>query len=104
MERITHYQQAIQVVLQAYTETFPLDGTELTHQCVLDTTGHHYRLLRLGWVGRKRVFRLIFHLDIIEEKIWIQEDRTEISVANLLTNQGIPRGRIMLGYFSPAHR
>lgn len=68
------------------------------------TSGYYLLTLRLGWKGRKRVFRLIFHLDIIEDKIWIQEDRTEIGIANLLTERGIPHDRIVLAYFSPAHR
>mgnify|MGYP006266595943 CR=1 FL=1 len=103
-DKVTHYQATIQAVMQAYCEAFPLDGTGLHHQQVMDPNGHHYQLLRLGWQGRKRVFRLIFHLDLIEDKIWIQEDRTEVGIANLLTERGIPHDRIVLAYFSPAHR
>ena len=38
------------------------------------------------------------HLDIIDGKIWIQHDGTEIGVANELVEMGVPKEDIVLAY------
>ncbi|NJN35488.1 MAG: XisI protein [Saprospiraceae bacterium] len=48
----------------------------------------------MGWEGYKRVFNLLFHLDIIGDKIWVQEDKMEYSIAEKLVEKGIPKKRL----------
>ena len=38
------------------------------------------------------------HLDIKDNKIWIQQDGTEIGVANELVALGVPKEDIVLAY------
>jgi hypothetical protein len=46
----------------------------------------------------------LIHIDIKEDKIWIQHDGTESGVANELVELGIPQSKIVLGYHDPNSR
>lgn len=76
----------------------------LTFECIEDEKRHHYQIVALGWEGDHRVYNLLFHLDIIGDKIWIQEDRMEYSVAEMLVEKGIPKSDIVLAFFPEYHR
>jgi hypothetical protein len=41
------------------------------------------------------------HLDIIDGKIWIQQDGTEIGTANELVELGVSKQDIVLGFDPP---
>lgn len=40
---------------------------------------------------------MLLHLEIREEKIWIQENNTDILVAEILLEEGVKREDIILG-------
>lgn len=44
------------------------------------------------------------HLNIINEKIWIQYDGTEVGMANKLVDLGVPKEDIILAYHLPSKR
>ncbi len=54
--------------------------------------------MTLGWEGEKRVHGCIIHIEIIDEKIWIQRDGTEYGIANELVAAGIPKLQIVLAF------
>ncbi|GAA6624084.1 hypothetical protein NUACC26_099090 [Scytonema sp. NUACC26] len=67
-----------------------------------DVLHDHYQLLRMGWTNsHKRVFNPILHLDIIEGKVWIQENRTDIDIGEELFSRGVPKSDIVLGLHPP---
>ncbi|MFG3817890.1 element excision factor XisI family protein [Limnothrix redekei LRLZ20PSL1] len=44
------------------------------------------------------------HIDLEQEKVWIQDDGTEVGVANKLVERGIPKEEIVLAYHLPLSR
>ncbi|MEM7371042.1 MAG: XisI protein [Bacteroidota bacterium] len=107
MEKKTHISRqttAIFQVIKDYADYFKLPQDSLSYQFIQDPMAHHYQLVRLGWYNGKRVHVVLFHLDLIHDKIWIQLDRTEEGIANWLVERGIEKSEIVLAYFSPAHR
>jgi hypothetical protein len=44
------------------------------------------------------------HLDIKDGKIWIQQDGTEVGIANQLVELGVPKRDIVLAFHEPAVR
>lgn len=71
---------------------------------VIDKECLHFQIVAHSWENNRRVFNLLFHLDIIEGKIWIQEDKMEYSIAEKLVEKGIPKKQIVLAYFPDYHR
>ena len=56
--------------------------------------------MSVGWAGHRRVYGCVLHLDIINEKIWIQHNTTEIQIGQELVAIGIPID-IILGFQAP---
>lgn len=54
-----------------------------------------------GWDGDRRIHHLVIHLEIINGKVWVQADNTDLAIASELVRAGIPKNDIVLG-FHPA--
>ena len=89
--------QAIIKVLQDYIE-FLGNDPESEIQLVIDETQDHYLLIEIGWHQNRRIYGTLIHIDIINEKIWIQQDGTEEGIANELVNLSISPQQIVLAY------
>jgi XisI protein len=105
MDQITSHRQHILSAMNAHAEY--LAGANLPkveYSVLTDEQRNRYQLLAIGWDQQERVFTIIFHADIINNHIWIQEDNTEIGFATLLVEQGVPQSEIVLAYYPEYHR
>jgi XisI protein len=73
-------------------------------ETIFDTERHHYLLIQVGWVNNHWVYGCLLHLDIIDEKIYIQQNNTELEVASYLVDLGVPKHDIVIGFHSPFTR
>ena len=84
-----------------------LPGTELEiiRDCAARTlrerTKGHYLVMLVGWKGKKRIYNSLVHFDIKGDLIWIQENRTDTSMVQELTNAGVPKDKIVIGLDPP---
>jgi hypothetical protein len=69
-----------------------------------DRSNNHYMLLWVGWNGQRRVHNVILHIDIIENKCWIQADNTPNGIAPELEEAGISKEQIVLAFYPLEHR
>lgn len=58
----------------------------------------------MGWDKDQYRFGVIFHFDIVNGKIWLQQNRTDILIARELVQRGIPKDDIVLGLQPPEAR
>lgn len=63
-----------------------------------------YLLVETGWKNGRRIYGTLLHIDVINGKIWIQQDGTEAGIANELVALGVPKDRIVLGFKSLQRR
>lgn len=89
--------QIIIKVLQDYIE-FLGNDPESDLQLIIDEKEDHYLIIETGWHKNQRIYGSLIHIDIIKEKIWIQQDGTEEGVANELVKQGISPQQIVLAF------
>ncbi|MEO3706715.1 element excision factor XisI family protein [Trichormus azollae] len=54
--------------------------------------------------GDRRVYGCVLHLDIKKGKIWIEQNMTEMRVAQELLERGVGKEDIMLGFQTPGMR
>jgi hypothetical protein len=104
MDKLTQFNQIVIDVLKEYKSQFRLTNQDIKNEIVIDENNHHYQFLWTGWRGEKHIFNVAFHIDIVDNKIWIQKDNTEVGIANLLVEKGISKEDIVLAYFPKAHR
>ena len=103
MEKLEQYQNYVQ---QAITEYANLGSSkdEIEQQLIFDTVRNHFQLMYVGWRNRRRQHGCVLHIDIKNDKIWIQHDGTEIGIANELVNLGVPKEDIVLAFHEPLVR
>lgn len=103
MDELTQYRQIIKDTINEYAQYQPAQG-EVEIETIFDDAKNHYELMYNGWNGPYRLHGSVLHIDIRNDKVWIQYDGTEEGVANKLVEAGIPKNRIVLAYKSPKAR
>lgn len=103
MDKMTQYREIVQLVLQAHGQIKPVYG-DIEMGVLFDKEQDRYQVIRTGWLRNRRVYGALVHIDIKDEKIWIQYDGTEVGVANELVERGIPKEETVLAYHSPFMR
>lgn len=93
MDRLEHYRQSIQTLLQRHGDALCFDPRR-----------DRYQLMRIGWNGLRRVYHTVLHFDIKDGKIWLQQNTTDIDVGQELVEMGIPKHDIVLGIHPPYKR
>lgn len=99
MDKLEQYRILIKQVLTEHSKLKSSYG-EIDEVVFFDEARDHYQLFSVGWENRKRVFGCTIHIDIIDTKIWIQYDGTEVGVANELIGLGVPKSSIVLAWHS----
>lgn len=105
MATLEKYQKIIQNVLTEIHDYDSGSSSSIESQIILDNQNNHYLLVDVGWEKVKNenqyVYGTIIHIDIKDDKIWIQRNHTEIKIAERLVQEGIPPENIVLGFHSP---
>ena len=103
MDKLQQYRQIIQQILADQAHPYA-HSNEVDTQLICDIENDHYQLCYVGWEDQQRIFGVVLHFDIKDEKIWIQYNGTELPVAQLLTEKGVPKTDIVIGFHSPFKR
>ncbi|BAT52676.1 fdxN element excision controlling factor protein [Nostoc sp. NIES-3756] len=103
MDKLDNYRQYIKQLLKLYSQ-YSKSDTEVEAQTIFDSENDHYQLVYVGWKNQRRVYGCVLHLDIKNEKIWIQHNGTEANIADELVDLGVPKQDIVLGFHSPYKR
>lgn len=102
MDRLNHYRHCIRIFLDRYSQLWQENGVE--NQIIIDSEHDHYLLLKAGWVGDRRIYYPVFHFDIKDEKIWVQENTTNVELDKDLEEMGISKQEIVVGFHHPLMR
>jgi hypothetical protein len=101
MDKLERYRTIIEQTLANHLGDLK-DYPEFRTKTIFDRQSDSYLLLREGWDKSRRVHAIIVHLEIIDGKIWVQEDWIEHSITAELEDAGVPKSDIVLG-FQPPH-
>jgi len=74
-------------------------------QLIHDPRKNHFLIYSIHWHDDKRQYGCYLHIEVKKDgKVWIQQDGTDLAVADELVKRGIPRAQIVLGFRSPFYR
>ncbi|GAK60598.1 FdxN element excision controlling factor protein [Candidatus Vecturithrix granuli] len=108
MADIVIYRETIRKYLQDYANLVASSALEteqaIETEVVFDTEHDHYQLVNVGWQDEHRIYGCVVHIDIKDDKLWIQHNGTELPVAEDLARLGIPKDHIVLGFQAPIRR
>ena len=100
MDRSDEFRVIVKRVFHEIALMTPTQGDVRT-ELVCDEASGHCHLGEIGWEGQRRVDTIILHADVIDGKVWFQYNGTDLRVADMLMDAGIPRENIILA-FHPA--
>ena len=104
MDKISTYQNIITTLLEEYAAIPPSYPTSLRDELIIDTLCNQFQLITVGWEGNQFVHEAIFHLDIIDGKVWIQQNNSEAKLTDELIKRGVAKSDIVLGFQHPESR
>jgi hypothetical protein len=97
MDNLEFYRQNIEAILRKYAE-IPYSNGDIDQCLIIDRDRNHFMLFDVGWQQKRRVHGCITHVQIINDKIWIQRDGIEDGITDELIEAGIPKEKIVLGF------
>ena len=103
MDRLTQYREIIQQLLTEMAQVKYAYG-DMRDYRIFDREADSYAIITQGWDGQRRIHNIVVHLEIINGKIWIQENNTEQLIAHQLEEAGVPKNDIVLGFQHPSVR
>ncbi len=103
MAKLEQYRDIIKKLLFQYANYKNAYGN-IENQVIFDTEHDHYQLVHVGWEHNKRVYGCSIHLDIKNDKIWIQWNMTEKDIAEELVTNGVLKEDIVIGFHPPSMR
>jgi hypothetical protein len=103
MENIEYYRQCIQNVLTKHGSIKSMhEGVE--KELIFDPVRDHYQLMYVGWNRLNRVYHSVMHFDLKGGKIWIQQNMTDVDLAEELVEMGVKKEDIIFGLQPPYKR
>jgi hypothetical protein len=98
-DKLPRYREIIERVLSEVARY----GTtrEVQDRTLFDRQSDSYAIISEGWHDDERIHHVVIHLEIINGKVWIQADNTDLVIARELERAGIPKSDIVLGFHPP---
>lgn len=94
------YRTIIKKLLTQYATYKPSHG-DIETQIIFDTEHDHYQIVSVGWDNKHRVYGCSIHIDLKNEKIWLQTNNTELDIGQDLITLGVPKQDIVIGFQPP---
>jgi hypothetical protein len=104
MDKLTQYRSLIQKLLTEYRQLGKSQLDESTDRLAFDLERDEYLWFQSGWRGKERVRHITVYLRIVNGKIWVEEDMTNLCVVDDLLAAGVPKQDIVLGFQHPSKR
>lgn len=101
MDKITHYQNILSELLNEYGNIQKTLTPLVKNQMIIDRERNQFQLLSVGWHNDRYIYTVAFHFVIIENKIWLQQNNTDVLIADELVARGVPASDIVLGFIAP---
>ncbi len=98
MDRMSQYRQIICQFLEGFMDY------DVNAQLVFDIERDRYLIIHNEWKGNSRLYGCAMQLDIIDGKVWIQQNSTEIYIDRELIQKGVKPQDIIFGFRAPSIR
>lgn len=94
---------ALKDIMDSYSK-IKLSHGEVRYQKIADIEQGIFQLKLIGFDGSDQIYGSIFDAEIINNKIYLHFDGTDVGIANELVERGIPKDQIVLGWLPPRVR
>ena len=100
MSKTEKYDKLLSAYLQKFSQRYGKSANGLKVMTIIDKERNHYQAISHGFQQspKKYVFSILFHFDIIEDKVWFQCNHTDLLIEEELLKLGIPKSDIVFGW------
>ena len=101
MDKVERYREIVSAVI-APLGALRYTNIDVANELIIDRDRDRYVVLTVGWEGNsRRIHSCLVHLDIVDGKVWIQQDHTEEGIGYALEAAGIPPTDIVPAFHPP---
>lgn len=93
------YKEAVKQFLFEYA-SIPSASETFRYEVIADDKQDRYCLLRFGWENKKWTHHCLFHFDIVDGKIMVQQNWTDLKIEEELEALGVKKSDIVPGLWS----
>ncbi len=107
MDKLKKYRTILKEVLRNYAAdelNQKRKPDDMQMRLIMDTENDHYQALYAGWRNDQQIFSVVFHFDIIDNKIWVQRNISDYDIIGDIELKGVPKSDIILAFHAPAMR
>ncbi|WP_428655190.1 XisI protein [Runella sp.] len=104
MEKLKKYQLILSELVESFAKAAFSVQPGLENQAITDMIHNHFQVVTLGWENGKFVFDILLHFDIKDDKIWIQQNWTDVLIDEELIKKGVEKADIVVGFLPPYAR
>lgn len=105
MEKIDIYRAAARKIITDLALRKNKAGKTVRYQAICDENSGNYLLVRNGWKNSTRFYNIVVHIEVKDNAVvWLHQDNTDLIIADLLLEAGIPQKNIVLGFHAPVMR
>jgi hypothetical protein len=94
----------VRTFLEEYAKESVSPNESVTAELVFDEKRDRYLLVHVGWQEARRIYGCPMQIDIIDSKVWLQHNATEVFVDQELIARGVAEDDMVLGLQSPRIR
>ncbi|MEM1328024.1 MAG: element excision factor XisI family protein [Bacteroidota bacterium] len=98
MDKVEQYKKIIQSELEERLPLRAVNAPKLTRQLMISDDKMQFVLMDVGWFKRRYLSDVIFHIGIVNNKVSIHNDFTDVGIADHLVDAGIPKSDIVLAF------
>ncbi|MBX7170875.1 MAG: XisI protein [Pyrinomonadaceae bacterium] len=103
MDKLENYRDIVEKIISEHA-AIPYYYGDIERRTMFDRKNDSYLLYIVGWSDGRRYHGINIHVDIINEKFYIQHDGTEDGIATELEQAGVPKSDIVLAFHAPELR
>lgn len=103
MDKILRYEAIILETLKPYA-SIRYANMNVQNELIADKENHRYQVVSVGWDGDTFVHDCPIHIDIIDGKIWVHRNMTELDLDSVFAENNVPKQDIVIGFLSPKMR
>ena len=92
---LSSYQTAVINILSEYAVFMANADKHLSFQTLFDNERHHYQISVVGWENNQRIYKNLIHIDLIDNKIWVQNNNTQFDLLEDFEQHHIPKNDIV---------
>lgn len=92
------YEKALLSFLEEYAAIKPINFQNANNQVVADRQNGHYQLVRMGWLDNRYFYNTVFHFDLVEDKVVVQQNRTDLPIVDELESYGIAPTDVVVAF------